>query len=161
MSCVQKFLSNSKRKSTEAKNLSRMPEKTQQSRINKTCAPVTRTTFKSAADFVTVIIGIYLFNYTLELLEVIITMQKSMFEIKCSDCGKTALISFKPTAGKPAYCKTCFSKHMFKRSESVSKTDSFDPKQAWARRREKRQGNTEAGNTNVFQWSYSIHDKAV
>ena len=44
-------------------------------------------------------------------------MQKSMFEIKCSDCGKTAMIPFKPTADKPAYCKTCFSKHMFKRSK--------------------------------------------
>lgn len=89
----------------------------------------------------------------------IITMQKSMFEIKCSDCGKTAMVPFKPTAGKPAYCKTCFSKHMFTRSESVSKTDRFDPRQAWAQRREKRQGMKEAGNPNVFHWSYSTRNK--
>jgi CxxC-x17-CxxC domain-containing protein len=86
-------------------------------------------------------------------------MQKSMFEIKCSDCGKTAMVPFKPTAGKPAYCKPCFSKRMFKRSESVSKTNGFDPKQAWARRRDNGQGKKEAGNPVVFQWSYSTPDK--
>jgi CxxC-x17-CxxC domain-containing protein len=88
-------------------------------------------------------------------------MQKSMFEIKCSDCGKTATVPFKPTEGKPAYCKTCFSKHMSNRLESVSKTNGFDPKQAWARRRENKQGNKEAGQPIVFQWSYSTHDKAT
>jgi CxxC-x17-CxxC domain-containing protein len=86
-------------------------------------------------------------------------MQKSMFEIKCSDCGKTAMVPFKPTEGKPAYCKTCFSKRRFTQSESVSKTNGFDPKQVWARRRENRQGNNEAGQPIVFQWSYSAHDK--
>jgi len=58
-----------------------------------------------------------------------------MFEIKCADCGKTAMVSFNPKIGKPAYCKACLSKHMFKRSESVGRNSSFDPKQAWARRR--------------------------
>ncbi|MBT0159916.1 hypothetical protein G4O51_08020 [Candidatus Bathyarchaeota archaeon A05DMB-2] len=86
-------------------------------------------------------------------------MQKNMFEIKCSDCGKTAMVPFKPTAGKPAYCKTCFSKHMFKHSESINKTNGFDPKQAWARRRNIRQEKKEAGHHSVFQWSYSTHDK--
>ena len=69
--------------------------------------------------------------------------------------------SFQTTAGKPAYCKTCFSKLMLKRSESVSKTDHFDPKQAWARRRENMQGNKDAGQPIVFQWSYRTHDKVV
>jgi CxxC-x17-CxxC domain-containing protein len=82
-----------------------------------------------------------------------------MFEIKCSDCGKTATVPFKPTAGKPAYCKTCFSKHRFTQSESVSKTNGFDPKQAWARRRENTQVNKAADQPIVFQWSYSTNDK--
>jgi CxxC-x17-CxxC domain-containing protein len=86
-------------------------------------------------------------------------MQKNMFEIKCSDCGKTAMVPFKPTAGKPAYCKTCLSKHRFTQSENVSKTDRFDPKQAWARRRENIQENKAADQPTVFQWSYSTHDK--
>jgi CxxC-x17-CxxC domain-containing protein len=86
-------------------------------------------------------------------------MQKNMSEIKCSDCGKTAMVPFKPTEGKPAYCKTCFSKHMFNRSESVSKTNGFDPKQAWARRRENAQGNKAADHPIGFQWSYSTGDK--
>ena len=86
-------------------------------------------------------------------------MQKTMFEIKCSDCGKTARVPFKPTAGKPAYCRECFSKHRFTQSDSVSKTNGFDPKQAWARRRENTQGNKAADQPIVFQWSYSTHVK--
>jgi CxxC-x17-CxxC domain-containing protein len=92
-------------------------------------------------------------------IEVIVTTNKTAFEIKCTDCGKTATVPFKPTAGKPAYCKTCFSKRMFKRSESVSKTNGFDPKQAWARRRNIRQGKKEAGRPSLFQWSYSTNYK--
>jgi CxxC-x17-CxxC domain-containing protein len=107
-----------------------------------------------------VIIGnLIFFNYASQLPEVIITTQKTMFEIKCSDCGKTAIVPFKPTAGKQAYCKTCLSKHRFTQSESVSKTDRFDPKQAWARRRESMQVNKAADQSAVFQWSYSIDDK--
>ena len=117
------------------------------------------TTFKSVADCIMVIIGNLLFQLYLRLLEVIITMQKSMFEIKCSDCGKTAMVPFKPTVGKPAYCKPCFSKHMFTRSESATKTNGFDPKQVWARRRENGQEKKETGHLGVFQWSYSMHDK--
>ncbi|HEX9261837.1 MAG TPA: CxxC-x17-CxxC domain-containing protein [Candidatus Bathyarchaeia archaeon] len=58
-----------------------------------------------------------------------------MFEIKCSDCGQTATVPFKPTVGKPAYCKPCFSKHMSVRSNSGPSINGFDPRQAWARRR--------------------------
>ena len=86
-------------------------------------------------------------------------MQKTMFEIKCSDCGKTARVPFKPTAGKTAYCETCFSKHRFPKSDSISKTNGFNPKQAWARRRENTQGNKVADQPIVFKWSYSTHDR--
>jgi hypothetical protein len=48
---------------------------------------------------------------------------------------------------------------MFKRSESVSKTNSFDPKQAWARRRDNGQEKTEDEPTRVFEWSYSVDNK--
>jgi CxxC-x17-CxxC domain-containing protein len=84
-----------------------------------------------------------------------------MFEIKCSDCGKTAMVPFKPTVGKPAYCQACFPKHRLMRSESVKKTNGFDQKQAWARRRENGQANKEAEHHGVFQWSYSMRDKEV
>jgi CxxC-x17-CxxC domain-containing protein len=90
---------------------------------------------------------------------VTITIQKSMFEIKCAECGKTALVPFKPTVGKPAYCKTCFSRHMLKRSESVGRSNSFDSKQAWARRRDNGQGKKEDGHHSVPIWSYSVHGK--
>jgi hypothetical protein len=45
------------------------------------------------------------------------------------------MVPFKPTAGKPAYCKPCFSKHRFVQSGDAVKSTGFDPKQAWARRR--------------------------
>jgi CxxC-x17-CxxC domain-containing protein len=33
-----------------------------------------------------------------------------MFEATCSNCGKTAMVPFRPTSGKPVYCDDCFSR---------------------------------------------------
>jgi CxxC-x17-CxxC domain-containing protein len=30
--------------------------------------------------------------------------------VRCSECGKDTTIPFKPTQGRPVYCKDCFSK---------------------------------------------------
>jgi CxxC-x17-CxxC domain-containing protein len=80
------------------------------------------------------IIGNLLFKYSSQQIEVIVTYQKLMIEVKCTDCGNTATVPFKPTPGKPVYCRTCFSKHVTKRSESAgSNNEGFAPKQAWAR----------------------------
>jgi CxxC-x17-CxxC domain-containing protein len=81
-----------------------------------------------------------------------------MFEIKCTDCGNTAMVPFKPTVGKPAYCKACFSKHMFTQSENVNK-NGFDSKQAWARRRDNVQAKKEEIHPTVPQWSYRMYEK--
>ena len=35
---------------------------------------------------------------------------REMFEATCSDCGKTAMVPFRPTSGKPGYCDDCFSR---------------------------------------------------
>jgi CxxC-x17-CxxC domain-containing protein len=80
-----------------------------------------------------------------------------MFETKCSDCGKTALVPFKPTADKPVYCQACFSKHKFKRQENSSRDLHFDPKHAWARRRENEKRGKKAEPNQVFHWSYSVN----
>ena len=58
--------------------------------------------------------------------------QKKMFDVKCSDCGKSATVPFEPTKGKPVYCKTCFSKHRSKPRERSTVSISFDMKNAWA-----------------------------
>lgn len=70
--------------------------------------------------------------------------ERIMTEIKCSDCGKIATVPFKPTAGKPVYCRECLSKHRSK-SGRTSKSEDFtsDSKQAWSRRREGWKGHTE------------------
>ena len=36
--------------------------------------------------------------------------QREMFSATCSNCGKEAQVPFKPTAGKPVYCRECFQK---------------------------------------------------
>ncbi len=33
---------------------------------------------------------------------------KEMFDAVCSDCKKPCKVPFKPTEGKPVYCKECF-----------------------------------------------------
>lgn len=37
--------------------------------------------------------------------------EREMFKIKCSECGKDAEVPFKPTEGRPVYCRDCFMKH--------------------------------------------------
>jgi len=81
-----------------------------------------------------------------------------MFEIKCTDCGQAAMVPFKPTAGKPAYCRTCFSKRRFNQPETASKPAGFDPKHAWARRRDNGQGKKEAAHPTFVRWSYSVKE---
>jgi CxxC-x17-CxxC domain-containing protein len=33
---------------------------------------------------------------------------REMFEATCSNCGKTAMVPFRPTSGKPVFCEDCF-----------------------------------------------------
>ena len=33
---------------------------------------------------------------------------KEMHPAKCSECGKACEVPFKPTEGKPVYCRDCF-----------------------------------------------------
>ena len=92
------------------------------------------------------------FNYSAQQIEVIVTYQKPMFEVKCTDCGNTATVPFKSTPGKPVYCRTCFSKHMTSRSESAGSNNAgFASKQAWARRRDNGQAKKEEEAISIFQ----------
>ncbi|MEM1558079.1 MAG: CxxC-x17-CxxC domain-containing protein [Thermoproteota archaeon] len=36
---------------------------------------------------------------------------RKTYKIICSDCGKEAEVPFKPTEGRPVYCRECFQKH--------------------------------------------------
>jgi CxxC-x17-CxxC domain-containing protein len=36
---------------------------------------------------------------------------REMHKITCSDCGAEAEVPFKPTEGKPVYCRECYQKH--------------------------------------------------
>jgi CxxC-x17-CxxC domain-containing protein len=62
--------------------------------------------------------------------------QRPMTEIKCDDCGTIATVPFKPTAGKPVYCRECLTKHRTKKTSASRDQNLNNDKQAWSRRRE-------------------------
>lgn len=36
---------------------------------------------------------------------------REMFDAVCADCGKTTQVPFKPTPGRPVYCRDDYPKH--------------------------------------------------
>ena len=36
---------------------------------------------------------------------------REMTEVSCSDCGQKTQVPFKPSAGRPVYCRNCYAKH--------------------------------------------------
>jgi len=36
---------------------------------------------------------------------------REMHKATCSDCGAETEVPFKPTEGRPVYCRECFQKH--------------------------------------------------
>ena len=40
---------------------------------------------------------------------------REMHDAICSDCGIQTQVPFKPTEGKPVYCRECYQKHRPKR----------------------------------------------
>ena len=36
---------------------------------------------------------------------------REMHKAVCADCGKECEVPFKPTEGKPVYCRDCYQKH--------------------------------------------------
>lgn len=36
---------------------------------------------------------------------------REFFKAVCSDCGAECEVPFKPTQGRPVYCRDCFRKH--------------------------------------------------
>ncbi|MFA5412626.1 MAG: CxxC-x17-CxxC domain-containing protein [Candidatus Micrarchaeia archaeon] len=36
---------------------------------------------------------------------------REFFDAVCSDCGQPCKVPFKPTEGRPIYCRDCFKKH--------------------------------------------------
>jgi CxxC-x17-CxxC domain-containing protein len=36
---------------------------------------------------------------------------RTMHKVTCTECGQETEVPFKPTEGRPVYCKECFQKH--------------------------------------------------
>ena len=43
---------------------------------------------------------------------------RTMHPAKCSECGADCEVPFKPTEGKPVYCKECYNKRKEKSTEA-------------------------------------------
>ena len=55
---------------------------------------------------------------------------REMHKATCADCGKECDVPFKPSAGRPVYCRDCYQKHkkfqvVFERIETVTLTIFF------------------------------------
>jgi CxxC-x17-CxxC domain-containing protein len=37
--------------------------------------------------------------------------KREMYKATCADCGKECEVPFRPTAGRPVYCRDCYRKH--------------------------------------------------
>ncbi|RLG72839.1 MAG: DNA-directed RNA polymerase [Methanobacteriota archaeon] len=37
--------------------------------------------------------------------------ERTVTKVVCSDCGKETTVPFKPTEGRPVYCRECYQKH--------------------------------------------------
>ena len=37
--------------------------------------------------------------------------EREMHKATCADCGKECEVPFKPTEGRPVYCRDCYQKH--------------------------------------------------
>ncbi len=44
-------------------------------------------------------------------LQGIMSEERKMYPIKCSDCGTDAEVPFDPNPDRPIYCKECLPKH--------------------------------------------------
>lgn len=40
------------------------------------------------------------------------SFNREMHDAVCADCGKKCEVPFKPTEGRPVYCRDCYRKHM-------------------------------------------------
>ncbi|NIO22860.1 MAG: zinc-binding protein [Candidatus Aenigmarchaeota archaeon] len=36
---------------------------------------------------------------------------RTLYRVKCSDCGKETEVPFKPSGDRPVYCRDCYQKH--------------------------------------------------
>ena len=41
----------------------------------------------------------------------IMSEERKMYPMKCSDCGTDSEVPFEPAPDRPVYCKECLSKH--------------------------------------------------
>ena len=40
---------------------------------------------------------------------------RTLYKVKCSDCGRETEVPFKPSGDRPVYCRDCYQKHRDRR----------------------------------------------
>jgi len=78
-------------------------------------------------------------------------IQRRLFEVKCTACGKNATVPFKPKAEKPVYCNDCFSNTIKYTKRNENSGSIFDSKNAWARRGCDFTGRKEKEPASIFE----------
>ena len=76
--------------------------------------------------------------------------QKRMFNVKCTNCGKSTTVPFEPKEGKPVYCKICFAKQRITHQEKPN-VNMFNMKNVWAIQRDDWQGRKEKKRHDIFR----------
>ncbi|MCC7570740.1 hypothetical protein KO465_05315 [Candidatus Micrarchaeota archaeon] len=51
---------------------------------------------------------------------------REMHKVKCAECGKECEVPFKPTEGRPVYCRECFQNHREDRPRRQRYNDEED-----------------------------------
>ena len=59
-----------------------------------------------------------------------------MHKAVCDNCGKDCEVPFKPTSGKPIYCRDCFDKNRGSDSRGGSQSQSWNPRRSASDERE-------------------------
>ena len=75
-------------------------------------------------------------------------MSKRMFNVKCTDCGKSTTVPFEPTKNKPVYCRPCYSKKI--NNTEKSNMNILNTENAWAIYRNDWQVKKEEKNHSFF-----------
>jgi len=73
--------------------------------------------------------------------------ERNLFKVICAECGNECQVPFKPSSGRPVYCKECFSKrknsgNFVRENDNFSMhtedRESFSPKRRFSFKRKRR-----------------------
>jgi CxxC-x17-CxxC domain-containing protein len=80
----------------------------------------------------------------------LLTLQEKKFETKCFECGKKAIVPFKPKEGRKIFCKHCYNKQRLKKSRNIDSKNNLSSNSTWARRTKGFRGRKEKKPSSIL-----------